>query len=83
MARTFKAYIFGCVSVRALELLTQALWLLEFLQKKSRCSHLHVRSPIDRFSQSLIHLFVDVIGQSWIYKQTFQEVSRDSDLSLV
>ena len=30
-ARAFQAYIFGCVSVRALELLTQALWLLEFL----------------------------------------------------
>ena len=30
---TFEAYIFGCVSIRAVELLTQVLWLLKFLQK--------------------------------------------------
>ena len=68
MARTFKAYTFGLVSVKALELLTQALWLLELLQKKSWCSHLHVRSPIDRCSQSLIHLLVNLMEQPWIYK---------------
>ena len=68
MARIFEAYIFGCVSVRALELLTQVLWLLKFLQKKSWWSCLHVRSAIDRFAQSLIHLLVNLMGQSLIYK---------------
>ena len=52
--RTWPAYIFDCVSIKAVELLAQVLWLLKFLQKKSWCSHLHVRSAIDRFSQSLI-----------------------------
>ena len=64
----FEAYIFACVNVRALELLTQVLWLLKFLQKKSWCSHFHMRSAIDRFSQSLIHLLVHLMGQSLIYK---------------
>ena len=68
MARIFEAYIVGCVSVRALELLTQVLWLLKFLQKESWRSCLHVRSAIDRFSQSLIHLLVNLVGQSLIYK---------------
>ena len=65
-AQNSEAYIFACVNVRTLELLTQALWLIKFLQKKYRCSHLHVRSTIDRFSQSLIHLLVDLIEQSLI-----------------
>ena len=68
MARIFKAYIFDCVSVKALELLTQVLWLLKFLQKKSWWSCLQVRSAIDRFSQSLIHLLVNLMRQSLIYK---------------
>ena len=68
MARIFEGYIFGCVSVRALELLTQVLWQLKFLQKKSWWSCLHVRSAIDRFAQSLIHLFVNFMGQSLIYR---------------
>ena len=68
MARIFKAYSFGCVTVRALELLKQVLWLLKFLQKKSWWSYLHVRSAIDRFAQSLIHLLVDLTGQSLVYK---------------
>ena len=52
VAIIFETYVFGCVSVRAVELLTQVLWLLKFLQTKSWCSHLHVRSAITRFSQS-------------------------------
>ena len=67
-ARNFKAYIVGCVSVRVLEFLTQVLWLLKFLQKESWRSCLHVRSAIDRFAQSLIHLRVNLVGQSLIYK---------------
>ena len=67
MARIFKAYIVGCVSVRALEFLTQVLWLLKFLQKESWLFCLHVRSAIDRFSQSLIHFLVNLMGQSLIY----------------
>ena len=69
MAKFFKAYIFICVNVRTLELLTLVLWLLKFLQKKSWCSHLHVRSAIDRFSQSLIHLLVNFMGQSMVCTQ--------------
>ena len=38
---------------------------------------------MDRFSQSLIHLFVNLMGQSLIYKQTFRTVSLDSDLLFV
>ena len=67
-AQIFQAYTFGYVSVRVIELLAQVLWLLKFLQKKCWCSHLHVRSAIGQFSQSLIHLLVDFIGQSMIYK---------------
>ena len=67
-ARIFEAYIVGCVSVRALEFLTQVLWVLKFPQKESWRSCLHVRSAIDRFAQSLIHLLVDLMGQSLIYK---------------
>ena len=55
----FEVYTFGCVSIRALELLIQVLWLLKFPQKKFCCSHLHVRSAIVQFSQSLI-IFVCV-----------------------
>ena len=66
MARNFEAYIFICVNVSSLELLTQVLWLLKLLQKKSWFFHLHVRSAIDRFSQSLIHLLVNFMGQSMI-----------------
>ena len=65
MARIFEANIFGCVRVRAVELLMQVLWLLK---KKLWCSSLHVRSAIDQFSQSLIHLLVNLMGQSLIYK---------------
>ena len=72
MARIFEAYIFGCVSVRALELLTQVLRLLKFLQKKSWWPCLHVRSTIDRIAQSLIHLLVNLMGQSLIYKKHFK-----------
>ena len=68
MAKNFEAYIFACVNVKTLKLLMQILWLQKFLQKKSWCSHLYVRSAIDRFSQSLIHLFVDLMGQSLINK---------------
>ena len=68
MAKIFEAYIFGFVNVRALELLTQVLWLLKFLQKKSWWSCLHVRSATDQFSQSLIHLLVNLMEQSLIYK---------------
>ena len=57
------AYILDCVSIRAVELLAQVLWLMKFLQKKSWCSHLHVISAIDRFSQSLIHWLVDHMGR--------------------
>ena len=46
-ARNFKAYTFVCVNVRTLELLTQVLWLLKFLQNKCCCFHLHVRSATD------------------------------------
>ena len=60
-----EAYIFGYVSVRALEL--QVLQLLKFLQE-SWWSCLHVRSTIDRFSQSVIHLLVNLMGQSLLYK---------------
>ena len=63
--------MFGCVSVSALELLTQVLWLLKFLETKSWCSRLHVRSSLDRFSQRLIHLLVNLMGQSYTYKLTF------------
>ena len=66
MARIFEAYIVGCVSVRALELLMQVSWLLKILQKESWQSCLHVRSAIDRFSQCLIHLLVNLVGQSLI-----------------
>ena len=62
MAIVSKAYIF---SIRAIELLTQVLWLLKFLQKISR---LHVRFVIDQVSQSLIRLFVHLMGQSLIHK---------------
>ena len=68
MARIFEAYIVGCVSVRALKFLTQVLWLLNFLQKESWQSCLHVRSAIDRFAQSLIHLLVNLVRQSLMYK---------------
>ena len=68
MAKNFEAYIFGYVSVSALELLTQVLWVLNFIQKESWWSFLHVRSAIDRFTQSLIHLLVNVMGQSLIYE---------------
>ena len=73
MARNFEAYIFGCVSVRALELLTQVLWLLKFLQKESWWSCLHVRSDIYRFTQSLIHLLVNLMGQSLYIKKHFEQ----------
>ena len=73
----FEAYIFGCVSVRAVELLTQVLWILKFLHKKSWWSRLHVRSAIDRFSHSLIHLLVDLMGQSLISISTVELQSRD------
>ena len=66
MARILEAYIFVYVSVRTVELLLQVLWLLKFLQKKTWCSCLHIRSAIDQFSQSLIHLFVHLMGQSLI-----------------
>ena len=66
MVRMFEAYIFVCVNVRILELLTQVLWLLKFLQNKSWCFHLHVRSAIDRFSQSFIYLLVNFMGQSMV-----------------
>ena len=68
MARIFKAYFFGCVSVRALDILTQVVWLLKFLHKKSWWSCLRLRSTIDRFAQSLIQLLVNLMGQSLIYK---------------
>ena len=68
MARNFEVHIFSCVNVRAVELLTQVLWLLKFLQKKSWWFHLHVRSAIDQFSQSLFHLLVHLMEQSLIYK---------------
>ena len=60
MARIFEGYIEGCVSARVLELLMQVLLLLKF---ESWLSCLHVRSAIDRFSQSLIHLLVNLVGQ--------------------
>ena len=63
-----EVHIFACVNVRVLELLTQVLWLLKVLQKKSWWSCLHVRFAIVRFSHSLIHLLVDLMGQSLIYK---------------
>ena len=44
MARNFEAYIFACVYVSAIELLAQVLWLQKVVQKKSRCSYLHVLS---------------------------------------
>ena len=66
MARIFEAYMFGCVSVSAVELLMYVLWLLRFLQKNIWCSSLHVRSGIDQFSQSLIHLLVNLMGQPLI-----------------
>ena len=62
MARILEVYVFGCVSVRAIELLMQVLWLLKFLQKKSWCSSLHVKFAIDQFSQSLIYLLVHFVG---------------------
>ena len=68
MVRIFEPYFVGCINVRALELLTQVLWLLKFLQKESWQFCLLVRSAIDRFSQSLIHLLVNLMGQSLIYK---------------
>ena len=83
MARIFEAFIFDCVSVRAVELLTQVLWLLKFLQKKFWFSHLYVRSTINRFFPSSIHFLADLMGQSWIYKQTFGEVLLNSDMSFV
>ena len=49
----FKAYIFGCVSVTATELLMQVLCLLKFRQKISYCSTLHV-STIPRLKFDLI-----------------------------
>ena len=63
-ARIFETYISGCVTVRAVELLKQVLWLLKFLQKKFWCSNLHVRSAIDQFSPRSIHFLVDLVGQS-------------------
>ena len=83
MARIFEAYIFGWVSVRAVTLLMQVLYLMKFLQKKSWCSCLHVRSAIDQLSESLIYWLVDLMGQSMIYTQTFQKVLLNSDLSFV
>ena len=50
--------------ITALEFLTQVLWVLKFPQKESWQSCLHVRSAIDRFAQSLIHLLVDLMGIS-------------------
>ena len=47
MAKFFEAYTFVYVSVKAMKLLTQILWLLKFLQKISFCSYLHVRSATD------------------------------------
>ena len=64
MARIFEAYILGCITVSAIELLTQVVWLLKFLQKKFWCSDLHVRSAIDRFSPHSIHFLVNLMGQS-------------------
>ena len=59
---------FGCVSDRVVELLTQVLWLLKFLEKKSWCSRLHVQSATDLFSQNLVYLLVHLMRQSLIYK---------------
>ena len=42
-----------------------------------------MRSTIDRFSQSLVDLLVNLMGQSLIYKKTFPTVLFDSDLSFV
>ena len=68
MTQIFEAHIFGYVSISALELLMQPCWILKFLQKKSWCSHLHVRSAIYQFSESLIHLLIHLMRQSLIYK---------------
>ena len=37
---------------------------MKFLQKKRWCSRLHVRSTIDRFSESLTLWLMDLIRQS-------------------
>ena len=66
-SETFEAYIFGCIGVRTVELATQVLWLLKFLQRKPWISSLLVRAAIRRLSQSLNHLLVDFKGQSLIY----------------
>ena len=67
MVKIFESYIIGCcISAGDIELLTQVLWLLKFLQKKSWCLRLHVRATIDGFSQSMIHLLVDLMRQSLI-----------------
>ena len=39
-----EVYIFASVNVSAIELVTQVLWLLKVVQKKSRGSDLHVLS---------------------------------------
>ena len=56
-----------CYSVKAIELLTSSL-ATEVSTEEIWCSHLHVNSIIDRFSASLIHFLVVLMGQSWIYK---------------
>ena len=68
MAIIFKAYIFGFVSFRALELLMQVLLAIEVSSGENSVVRLHVRSAIDRFSQSSIYLLVNLMEQSLIYK---------------
>ena len=58
MARSFEAYIFGCVSVRELELLTQVLWLLSEVSTEevlvvlfaSEICHRSIFSKFDSFA---------------------------------
>ena len=64
---TLEAYIFGCIGVRTVELATQVLSLLKFLQRKPWSSSLLVRAAIRQLSQSLNHLLLDFKGQSLIY----------------
>ena len=72
-ARMFEDYMFGCVTVRAVELITQVLWLLKFLQKKFCCCHLYGRFTIGRFSPSLIHFYVDLMGNLGYINEHFEK----------
>ena len=52
--------------------LLQALWLIKLLQNKSWHYRLHVRSAIDRFSESLIYWLLNLMVQSIILKSVVQ-----------